>query len=100
MIELSLNGDTLTARLQGEIDHHSAAELRREIDERIEGELPTILCLDFGGVTFMDSSGIGLIMGRYRSMQAIGGQVVVQNTSNRLLKVMRLAGLERLVKFQ
>lgn len=53
----------LTALLVGDIDHHTAKRLREEIDEKIEQMLPEVLVLDFGGVTFMDSSGIGLVMG-------------------------------------
>lgn len=100
MVELIGTADALTAKIDGEIDHHSASKLRSLIDEAIQRELPMTLYLDFGGVTFMDSSGIGLIMGRYRSMQSIGGTVVVKNAGAQLLKVMRLAGLERLVRFQ
>ena len=55
-----------------------------------------LLILDFRDVTFMDSSGIGLVMGRYRQMQFQGGQVQVVNTSPQRYKVMRIAGLDRL----
>ena len=87
----------LTALLVGDIDHHTAKRLREEIDEKIEQMLPEVLVLDFGGVTFMDSSGIGLVMGRYNAMQQIGGSVKVINTTAHIKKIMRLSGLERLV---
>ncbi len=100
MVEFILDADRMTAVLKGEIDHHTAAIMRREIDAQIQSFMPVWLQLDFGNVTFMDSSGIGLIMGRYRSMQAMGGKVSVKNAGQHLLKVMRLAGLERLVQFE
>ena len=90
----------LTAYLSGEIDHHSAKEIREEIDETIERTKPALLTLDFKNVTFMDSSGIGLVMGRYRMMQLIDGKVVVKNASLHIRKVMRLAGLDRLAAIE
>ena len=95
---LSPAGDTLTVLLAGEIDHHSAAGMRAQIDEAIERYRPAVLMLDFGGVTFMDSSGIGLVMGRYKLMNSFGGAVNVVNTPKPLQKVMRLAGLDRLAR--
>ncbi len=92
-MELIQDGQRLTAQLTGEIDHHTAREMREKIDAAvIRGEITT-LQLDFGGVTFMDSSGIGLIMGRYRLMQGRGGQVEVVKASKRMKKLMEMAGL-------
>ncbi len=84
------------ARLSGEIDHHCAKEIRSDIDLAIEKLKPQKLILDYGNVTFMDSSGIGLVMGRYKAMKALGGFVIVDNTSSQIKKVMRLAGLDKL----
>ena len=68
-VTLEVTNEEITAYLSGEIDHHSAVELRRRIDESVLSGTPERLILDFSGVTFMDSSGIGLIMGRWRLMQ-------------------------------
>lgn len=100
MVEFKTDSETMTAVLKGEIDHHTAREMRLEIDEQIQMLLPKKLYLDFGKVTFMDSSGIGLVMGRYRNMESIGGNVVVKNVGQHLMRVMKLAGLERLVRFE
>lgn len=97
---LSPTGDTLTVLLAGEIDHHSAAGMRTQIDEAIERYRPAVLRLDFGGVTFMDSSGIGLVMGRYKLISTLGGTVSVVNIPKPLQKVMRLAGLDRLARIE
>ncbi len=86
----------LTARIAGEIDHHTAAHLREAIDEAAESVLPRLLILDFSGVSFMDSSGIGLIMGRYKLMQSMGGELRVERASPQLKKLMNLAGLSLL----
>ena len=83
-------GGTLAAYLSGEIDHHAAQGLRREIDAR----MPEFLTLDFSGVTFMDSSGVGLILGRGRYMSSLGGRLTVQNppaSVRRMLDLARIA---------
>ena len=97
---LSPAGDTLTVLLSGEIDHHSAADMRSQIDQAIEQHRPALLVLDFGGVTFMDSSGIGLVMGRYKLMSGHGGKISVVNTPKPLQKVMRLSGLDSLANIE
>lgn len=89
----------MRARLKGEIDHHLAGGLRAELDDAIIREKPRALLLDFTDVSFMDSSGIGLVMGRYRLMNENGGEVEVVNPSPQIKKVMRLAGLDRLARF-
>lgn len=94
------NEDNLTVNLEGELDHHAAKGIRDMIDEAIGRLHPRLLILDFRSVTFMDSSGIGLVMGRYRTMQLFGGKIVIRNASMHIRKVMRLAGLDRLAKFQ
>ena len=95
-VELDLSQDRITAYLSGEIDHHIAAGLRREIDGPVMADPPPLLVLDFGGVTFMDSSGIGLIMGRYKLMQESGGRLLVQTVPRPLKKVMKVSGLDKL----
>ena len=85
----------ITAFIMGDIDHHSAKEIRETIDFSLESSLPEILVLDFKDVTFMDSSGIGLVMGRYKLMQSMDGELRIQNVSSHMKKVMRLAGLDR-----
>ena len=82
--------------LDGEIDHHSASLIRVSIDEAVIRKRPALLVLDFDKVSFMDSSGIGLVMGRFKLMKSIGGKIRVQNLSPGAYKVMCLAGIERL----
>ena len=86
--------------LSGEIDHHCAQPMRAEIDAKIDDLQPSVLVLDFAGVTFMDSSGIGLIMGRHRTMEAIGGSVIVRDPPPHIRRVIRLSGMERIAQIQ
>ncbi len=97
-VKISVKGEVVTAYLGGELDHHSAREMREAIDASIELNMPSLLVLDFSGVSFMDSSGIGLVMGRYRNLQPTGAQLHITGTSPQITKVMRLSGIERLAK--
>ncbi len=84
------------ALLSGEIDHHNAKSLRQDIDFSLRENQPEELIMDFSEVGFMDSSGIGLVMGRYKLMQEIGGNLVVRNPPPHIKKVMRLSGIDLL----
>ena len=95
-LELTREGGHLTAALIGELDHHAAADLRQRIDAAVLSCRPRQLALDLSRLTFMDSSGIGLIMGRYRLMTSLGGQVRLTGTSPRMERMIRLAGLDKL----
>ena len=87
----------IISRLTGEIDHHSAHWLRMDIDTAIQDRSPKELLLDFSEVSFMDSSGVGLVMGRYKNMKERGGRVVLANMPEYIEKVMNLAGMDRLL---
>ncbi len=86
----------MTAYLEGEIDHHNACFIREEIDNAIMALKPNVLNLDFDSVSFMDSSGIGLVMGRYRTLSLYGGKLIVSNLSPQFYKIMKLSGLEKI----
>ena len=86
----------VTAYVTGEIDHHSAQDTREEIEAELKRTGSKELYLDFSGVTFMDSAGIGLILGRYRRMQECGGSLKVIGASARIERMMRMAGVSKL----
>ncbi len=96
-VEIDIHDKSITAYITGESDHHCAAGLRNKIDEAVENAYPEILILDFGGVNFMDSSGIGLVMGRYKLMKNFSGKVMIQNAPRQIKKVMKMAGIEKLL---
>lgn len=91
-------GTVLKIKLRGEIDHHSAVAVRTAIDDMIRSKKPCELVIDMSAVDFMDSSGLGLIMGRYNTMKEIGGSVTVADPNPSTEKIMNLAGLERIIK--
>lgn len=91
-------GTILKIKLRGEIDHHSAVAVRTAIDDMIHSKKPIELMIDMSAVDFMDSSGLGLIMGRYNTMKAIGGKISVADPTPATEKIMKLAGMERIIK--
>lgn len=90
-VSFSAAGDTLYAYLAGEIDHDAAQSLRLRIDDALVRHGPHTLVMDFGGVGFMDSSGVGLILGRQRRAKALGGSLRVQHAPRQLRRVLDLA---------
>ncbi len=96
----SLKDRRLTLCLFGEIDHHSAQALRASADELIYRHRPVSLVLDLSGIEFMDSSGLGFIMGRYALMQKLGGAMLLLDPNERVQKIISLAGLERIIMIE
>lgn len=88
----------VTAFISGEIDHHNATQIREAIDSSVEKQTPEVLRIDFSDVTFMDSSGVGLVMGRYRLVHEYGGKIEVVNMSPQIYKVMKISGIEKIAK--
>ena len=99
-VEIKVSGETVTAYLSGELDHHSAKEMREAIDSAVELNMPARLVLNFKNISFMDSSGIGLVMGRSRNLKKTGAELYITGASEQIYKVMKLAGIERLAKLE
>ncbi len=95
-VRIETSDKTVTARLEGEIDHHTAKPMREAIDSAVIRLRPEVLRLDFSAVGFMDSSGVGLIMGRYRLLSGTGGSVEITGASAGAQRMLRMAGLSRL----
>ncbi len=95
-VEFSESGRVLTAKLMGEIDHHLAKEQREAIDSMLFRKKPELLVLDFSSVKFMDSSGIGLIIGRADVAEGLNSQISVKGLSRTLKKLVKLSGVEKL----
>ena len=99
-VRISENGRVLTAFIEGDIDHHTAKEIRDTIDEYTMKISPSVLRLDFSGVPFMDSSGIGLIMGRFKCISSLNGKLRVINIPKNLERMIKLSGLTTLGIFE
>ncbi len=96
-INMESIGTTLIVKLKGEIDHHTAFELKEKMDREIELRNIVNLVLDFDGVTFMDSSGIGVIIGRYKQIQARGGRTMIIRVKPQVDKILEVSGLKKIM---
>ncbi|WP_294350503.1 anti-sigma F factor antagonist [uncultured Clostridium sp.] len=89
--------EKLIINLVGELDHHSAEEVRVKIDDRIERDNIKKVILNFSGVTFMDSSGIGVVVGRYKKLKQIGGNLAITDVKKGVSRVFELSGLFKVI---
>lgn len=99
-LQFEREGKRLTVRLFGELDHHYAEQARAEVEQHILQELTRELVIDVSGLRFMDSSGIGMVLGRYRTMQALGGSMRITGAEGTVDKLLRMAGIDKLMKIQ
>ena len=97
MYRLYNDGRRITAALSGDIDRHAAREIRSGLDEVIALSCPEVLIIDMAEVGFMDSSGIGLILGRLKAVRAVGGELLIKNAREDIAAVIRLSGLSALL---
>lgn len=97
-IKLQKKGRTLIASLFGELDHHSAKNIKEMLESAIEQKAIRNLIFDFRHLSFMDSSGIGVIIGRYKLLSAIGGKVCIVCDNQTICRLIRLSGLMRLME--
>lgn len=98
MIKYTLNDKTLVVEvLYTELDHHIANEVRTEIDNILTSKCVKHLIFDFRNIRFMDSSGIGVIIGRYKKISSEGGKVSVVNVAERVRKIFNLSGMNKII---
>lgn len=90
--------DILIVHMNGELDHHSAEEVRNLIDDRLDRSSITKLIMDFSGVTFMDSSGIGVVIGRYKKLLLKKGSICVTNINETIRRVFDISGMFKIIK--
>ena len=94
-VTFSYGEGRLTAHIKCDIDHHTARRMRERIDRELFEKRPEVLILDFSSVEFMDSSGLGLVLGRVEKASALGAMVRLCGLSPTLMKLVRLSGLEK-----
>jgi stage II sporulation protein AA (anti-sigma F factor antagonist) len=97
-LKFDRENDKLIVHMMGELDHHSAEEVRNKIDDRIDREKLNKLIMDFSGVTFMDSSGIGVVIGRYKKLSLKSGTVCVAQVSGSVRRVFELSGMFKIIR--
>lgn len=90
----------LMVHLPGELDHHAADMIRQEVDRRIVNYGITAVTFDFQDTSFMDSSGIGLLMGRYKMVNYVGGSVRATGMSDKIKKLLMLANVQQYIQME
>lgn len=90
----------LTIDLQGEIDHHRAKKIMEDIGEKVDNYLPKRCILDFQEVSFMDSSGIAIVIHSLRQMNELGGKLLLRNIPAQPMKVLKAAGIDKLTAME
>ena len=88
---------TLLIEITEEVDHHVAERLRRKIDENITRYMPRKVIFDFNKVSFMDSAGIGMVIGRYKMINMIGGVTQMKNVKTSIRKIFEMSGVTRII---
>lgn len=99
-MEYELENGCLTICVPKELDHHQANRLRSEADLLIENCHVKKIVFDFSETEFMDSSGIGVIIGRYKNMNFYGGEVQAKNLNGRVEKIFAVSGLKKIIKVE
>ena len=90
----------LIVEITEEIDHHVAEKIRRKVDDEITRYMPRKTIFDFGRVSFMDSAGIGMIIGRYKMMKLIGGEMEIVNISPNVKKILEMSGISKIISMK
>ncbi|WP_062198421.1 anti-sigma F factor antagonist [Massilibacterium senegalense] len=96
-IDLEKIEETLVVRLIGELDHHTAKMLRERMEQMMSREQITHLVFNLKGLQFMDSSGLGVLLGRYKQVDAIGGKLIVCHVSQEIDKLFEMSGIYKII---
>ncbi|MBR5809718.1 MAG: anti-sigma factor antagonist [Clostridia bacterium] len=99
-MEVTLIGEkrALLVKVKDELDHHMAEKIKAEVDDKMRSTNAVNVIFDFSGLSFMDSSGLGVIMGRYKKARTLGGKVVVFGVNAGVLRIMEMSGLSKIIK--
>jgi stage II sporulation protein AA (anti-sigma F factor antagonist) len=98
MEDFAVIDDYLCIRMPAEVDHHGAACIREGADRLILNDKVKNIVFDFEKTTFMDSSGLGIIIGRYKKISCFGGKVYAINTNSRISKILKTSGMTSIIE--
>lgn len=98
ILEMTGEKRLLTVRLDGELDHRSVNGIRQKIDDEVGRTGVINIAIDFSNVIFMDSSGIGLILGRYKTVSALGGRLILFGMSREIERIIKMSGIDKIAE--
>lgn len=96
-IKFKNKGTVLIIKMPGELDHHSAEYVRRKIDNEIIKSTTKNILFDFTSSSFMDSSGIGVIMGRYKNIQKVNGKAAIVGAGPQVRRILEMSGILKII---
>ncbi|SHK14135.1 anti-sigma F factor antagonist [Paramaledivibacter caminithermalis] len=96
-LKLEVENNTLIVYINGELDHHSAEDVREDIDTAIDSKNIKNIVFELSNMKFMDSSGIGVVIGRYKKISKLGGRVGVVNTNAHVDRIFQMAGIYKII---
>ncbi len=96
---LEMRGSRLVVHLPEELDHHYTEEIREEIDEAVKNYPVDEVEFDFSKTAFMDSAGIGMLLGRHKIMKALNGQITVSHMNGQIRRILSMSGIRSVINF-
>lgn len=99
-IDLEVKDNVLLVRLDGELDHHTAEELRSKLNDKLEQHSIVHIVMNLEALSFMDSSGLGVILGRYKQIKSQGGQMVVCSISPTIKRLFEMSGMFKIIRLE
>ena len=97
-ITVTIRKKVLVVSLSGELDHHTAKDVKNLIEEVIKNRGVVNLVFDFTNLTFMDSSGIGVVIGRYKLIRSMGGKVTIVSPARNVSKLLSMSGINKIIE--
>lgn len=97
IVEFSKEDKQLTFKLTEDIDQHTVEKVRRKMDNEIKGYIPRKVVFDFSNISFMDSAGIGMVLGRYKLAKMLNGNLEIINVNKSMKKIFDMSGVSRII---
>lgn len=98
-MQINASGKNLIVKIDGDIDHHVSMQIKEKIEREFKLLNCTNIIFDFSNVKFMDSSGIGMIIGRYKMLEKLGGKIYITNVNEKLNSIIEISGLKKIIGF-
>ncbi|HET7616323.1 MAG TPA: anti-sigma F factor antagonist [Bacillales bacterium] len=99
-IDLEVKGNVLCIRLQGELDHHTSGQLREQVETTMDDNRVKHIVLNLEQLKFMDSSGLGVILGRYKRIKNVGGEMIVCAISPSVKRLFEMSGMFKIIRLE
>ena len=97
IVEFNKEDKNLIFRLTEDIDQHTVEKVRRKMDNEIKGYIPRKVVFDFSNISFMDSAGIGMVLGRYKLAKMLNGNLEIINVNKSMKKIFDMSGVSRII---